>query len=80
MDDRKPLDNGSQVFQDHVSRCKLSTATYKPENGFTQHSTVTRDFAAAVCSLPESVDETSIQDYYQFLNIWGTVTFISDFP
>ena len=75
--DRQLLETGDNVFQDYIATCKLTTLTYNPNNVYKQHATVTRDFAVDVCNLPTDEDTTNIDEYFQFLDTWGTVCVFS---
>ena len=73
MTDRQLFETGDNVFQDYIATCKLTTLTYNPVHVYNQHSTVTRDFAVDVCNLPTNEDPSNIDEYFQFLDTWGTV-------
>lgn len=76
---RKTLDTGKVVYQDVVTSCVLSSVAYHTENVTSEHFTVSRDFALAVCRLPVVMDATHMDTYFQFIDTWGTVSVMVGF-
>ncbi|WAR03157.1 hypothetical protein MAR_009715, partial [Mya arenaria] len=65
------LNAGQEVYQDHVTTCKMGTAQYDLAGVASNHYTVSHDFAKAVCILA-TLDSSSESQYLNFLDQWGT--------
>lgn len=60
-----------KVFFEKKKVCCLGTAQYLLDSARLEKRSVTNDFAAAVCNLPEAYDQ---ETYRSFVDIWGTVS------
>ncbi len=60
-----------KVFFEEIQVCNHGTARYLLDSAENENWTVTEDFAAAVCALPEAYDQTA---YVAFIDNWGTVS------
>ena len=60
-----------KVFYDFKKICNRGQVRYLLDSARLQGFTVTDDFAAAVCSLPDKYEESS---YLEFIERWGTVS------
>ena len=64
--------DSEKVFYDFKRVCNRGEARYKMDSAYDLPGyTVTDDFAAAVCSLPEEYEQ---RKYLNFIKQWGTVS------
>lgn len=70
---RKYLDSGSQLYVDEISTCKLTTVQYRSETDLQYDYVISRDYATDVCQLPLTLNNKTSQDYFFFMDNWGTV-------
>ena len=60
------------VIQDRQSVCNLGRVRYMTELASAHKFPVTTSFAASICSLPATYNQS---EYMDFLDHWGTVSF-----
>ena len=65
-----------KVFFEKIEVCNNGEARYQLDLAQVEKYSVTKDFAAAVCSLPEEYDQG---DYRKFIDEWGTVSVLTTF-
>ncbi|XP_078384038.1 uncharacterized protein LOC144666477 [Oculina patagonica] len=65
----KETSKSHKVFFEEKEVCNNGTARYKLDSAQVENWPVTKDFAAAVCALPEEYDQTA---YGAFIDNWGT--------
>ncbi|XP_068755958.1 uncharacterized protein [Montipora capricornis] len=66
---KKETTNNHKVFFEKKKVCNNGTARYQLDLARAEKYSVTKDFAAAVCSLPEEYDKGA---YRKFIDNWGT--------
>ena len=71
---KKSTSSGETVFRDCTEIVNKGEARYQLELVESRQWTLTEGFAAAVCRLP--VKYRTGDEYYQFLDTWGTVIII----
>ena len=67
----KETSENKKVFFEEIEVCNNGTARYLLDQAQTEKYSVTKDFAAAVCNLPETYQQS---DYKAFIDNWGTVS------
>ena len=73
---KKETTNNQKVFFEKKKVCNNGTARYQLDLARAEKYSVTKDFAAAVCSLPEEYDQGA---YRKFIDNWGTVSVLTTF-
>ena len=63
-----------KVFFEKIKICNNGTARYLVDKAKRERFPVTEDFAAAVCSLPETFKR---RPYFRFIESWGTTVSVS---
>ncbi|XP_052797721.1 uncharacterized protein LOC128229875 [Mya arenaria] len=72
------LSDGSQVYIDRTTTCKLGSVGYQGYGLTTEGNyTVSRNFATDVCRLPIVFDPKNGAKYMDFLDNWGTSVIMS---
>ena len=64
------------MFYEKITVCNNGRARYQLEIGPIKNFTVSEEFAASVCNLPEAYSEKT---YLDFIDRWGTVCIISSY-
>ncbi len=65
------------VFFENKKVCNNGRARYQLDLARAKNYSVTEDFAAAVCALPETYEQ---DDYLRFVENWGTVSVLNFLP
>lgn len=72
----KETSNNHKVFFEKKEVCNNGAARYQLDKARVERYSVTEDFAAAVCRLPEEYDPGA---YRRFIDNWGTVSVLTTF-
>lgn len=72
----KETSNNHKVFFEKKEVCNNGVARYQLDKAQFEGYSVTEDFAAAVCRLPEKYDPGA---YSRFIDNWGTVSVLTMF-
>ena len=72
----KETTNYHKVFFEKKEVCNMGVARYQLDLARVEKYSVTKDFAAAVCSLPKKYDQGA---YRRFIDNWGTVSVLTTF-
>ncbi len=70
----KETTTNKNVFFENKKVCNNGRARYQLDLARAKKYSVTEDFAAAVCALPETYNK---QDYLRFVENWGTVSVLN---
>jgi hypothetical protein len=70
------LNGPNSLYFDIVTTCNLGNVRYTREKASQGNFAVTREFARDVCSLPTEMTSSSITQYLQILDKWGTVSML----
>ena len=70
---KKETSDYHKVFFEEIEVCNNGTARYLLDLARTEKYQVTRDFAAAVCNLPVTYQQSY---YVSFIENWGTVSML----
>ena len=68
---RKETEKYHNVFYEEKNVCNRGRARYQLDLAPVKKFSVSEDFGAAVCVLPEGYNE---QAYFKFIERWGTVS------
>lgn len=72
----KETTKNHKVFFEKKEVCNMGTARYQLSLARVEKSSVTKEFAASVCRLPEEYDQGA---YSRFIDKWGTVSVLTVF-
>lgn len=68
---------GKHVYFEEKKVCNRGKVRYQTELAEKVKSRVNKEFASAVCNLPEDYNEKAQQVYMEFVDNWGTVSVLS---
>ena len=72
----KETKKNKKVFFEKKEVCNMGTARYQLSLARVEKSSVTKEFAASVCRLPEEYNQGA---YRRFIDKWGTVSVLTVF-
>ena len=73
---KKQTTKNHKVFFEKKEVCNKGIPRYQLDLARVQRYSVTKDFAASVCSLPEEYHQGA---YRRFIDSWGTVSVLTTF-
>ena len=73
---KKETTKKQKVFFEKKEVCNMGTARYQLSLARVEKYSVTKEFAAAVCRLPEEYNQGA---YSRFIDKWGTVSVLTVF-